>query len=48
MAVEVHVEVEKNLSVEASHEIATQVEMALRKRYGEHTHVGVHIEPFYG
>ena len=48
VAVEVHVEVEKNLSVEASHEIATQVEMALRKRYGEHTHVGVHIEPFYG
>ncbi len=47
MAVEVNVEVDKNLSVEASHEIATEIEMALRNRYGKQTHIGVHIEPFY-
>lgn len=47
LAVEVHVKVNKDLNVEASHEIATNVENALRKRFGEQTHVGVHIEPFY-
>jgi cation diffusion facilitator family transporter len=48
MAVEVHVKVDKALSVEESHEIATHVEEALRKKYGQQTHVGVHIEPYYG
>lgn len=48
MAIEVHVKVDKGLSVEESHEIATSVEDALRKNYGRQTHVGVHIEPYYG
>ncbi|MBS4059740.1 MAG: cation transporter [Bacteroidetes bacterium] len=48
MAIEVHVKVDKDLSVEESHEIATAVENALRKKYGRQTHVGVHIEPYYG
>lgn len=48
LAVEVHVKVDKGLSVEASHEIATAVEHALRRRFGYQTHVGVHIEPYYG
>lgn len=47
-AIEVHAKVDKDLSVEASHEIATQIENDLRKKYGQQTHVGVHIEPFYG
>jgi cation diffusion facilitator family transporter len=47
LAIEVHVKVDKNLTVEASHEIATVIESALRRRYGNQTHVGVHIEPFY-
>ncbi len=47
MAIEVHVKVDKELDVEASHQIATSVENALRKRFGGQTHVGVHIEPFY-
>ncbi|MDP3443426.1 MAG: cation diffusion facilitator family transporter [Ignavibacteria bacterium] len=47
MAVEVHVKVNKNLSVEESHTIATEVENALRDTYGANTHVGVHIEPYY-
>ncbi|HMM11807.1 MAG TPA: cation diffusion facilitator family transporter [Bacteroidales bacterium] len=47
LAVEVHVKVDKGLSVEASHEIATAVEQALRRRFGNQTHVGVHIEPYY-
>ncbi|MBK9292397.1 MAG: cation transporter [Bacteroidetes bacterium] len=48
LAIEVHVKVDKHLSVEASHEIATAVEQALRRRFGLQTHVGVHIEPYYG
>jgi len=47
LAIEVHVKVNKDLSVEASHEIATNVENALRDRFGNQTHVGVHIEPYY-
>lgn len=46
IAVEVHVKVDKNLSVEASHNIATAVEIAIRGRFGEQAHIGVHIEPF--
>lgn len=48
LAIEVHVKVDKGLSVEASHEIATAVELVLRRRFGNQTHVGVHIEPYYG
>lgn len=46
-AVEVHVKVDRDLTVEASHQIATAIEEALRHRFGKQTHVGVHIEPFY-
>ncbi|MFU8844021.1 MAG: cation diffusion facilitator family transporter [Bacteroidales bacterium] len=48
LAIEVHAKVDKELSVEASHDIATQIENALRNKYGKYTHIGVHIEPFYG
>ncbi|PKP52313.1 MAG: cation-efflux pump [Bacteroidetes bacterium HGW-Bacteroidetes-1] len=47
LAIEVHVKVDKGLTVEESHEIATAVENALRYKYGEQTHVGVHVEPYY-
>jgi len=47
LAIEVHVKVDKDLTVEESHNIATAVENALRERFGNQTHVGVHIEPFY-
>jgi len=46
-AIEMHVKVDKDLSVEDSHAIATQVENSLREKYGRQTHVGVHIEPYY-
>lgn len=47
LAIEAHVKVDKDLTVEASHRIATAVEDALRRRFGNQTHVGIHIEPFY-
>lgn len=48
VAIEVHVKVDKELTVEASHEIATQIELSLRNNLGKQSHVGVHMEPFYG
>lgn len=48
IAIEVHIKVEKSLSVEVSHNIATAVEVSLRQRFGMDTHVGVHVEPYLG
>ena len=39
-AIEVHVKVDKELSVEAAHMIATEVERQLRDKYGRQTHIG--------
>ncbi len=48
VAIEAHVKVDRMLSVEQSHNIATQIEIALRDRFGSDTHTGIHIEPYYG
>jgi len=46
-AVEIHVKVDRHLSVEQSHDIASDIEIALRNRFGTETHVAVHLEPYY-
>jgi len=46
-AIEAHVRVDKDLSVEASHNIASEIEKLLRERFGIQTHIGIHIEPYY-
>jgi len=46
-AIEMHVKVDKDLSVEESHAIASHIEEAIRAEYGKQTHIGVHIEPYY-
>lgn len=46
LAVEVHIKVNKSLTVEASHDIASRVEQSIRARFGQDTHVGVHVEPY--
>lgn len=46
ISVEVHIKVDKNMTVELSHEIATEIEIEVRKRFGERSHVIVHVEPF--
>lgn len=45
-AIEVHVKVDKTLSVVQSHNIATSIENKLKDIYGKETHIGIHIEPF--
>jgi len=46
ISVEVHIKVDKNMTVELSHEIATEIEITVRKRFGERTHIIVHVEPY--
>jgi cation diffusion facilitator family transporter len=44
--IDVHVKVDPNLTVTQGHEIATAVEMALRKRFTPDLTSSVHIEPY--
>jgi cation diffusion facilitator family transporter len=46
ISVEVHIKVDKNLTVEVSHQITTEIELTIRLRYGKRTHVIVHVEPY--
>ena len=46
-AIEAHVEVDKELTVESSHQIASHIENSLRNKLGNQSHIGIHIEPFY-
>jgi len=48
IAVDVHIKVDKNLTVEVSHNIATEIEIQLKREFGENSHIGIHIEPFAG
>lgn len=45
-AIEISILVNPNLNVEQSHNIACNVEKKIRSRYGEQTHVSIHVEPF--
>jgi cation diffusion facilitator family transporter len=45
ISVEMHIKVDRDMTVEISHQIATEIETAIRKRFGESTHVIVHVEP---
>ena len=44
-AIEVHIRVRGDMSVEASHRVACEIEQKLRQHYGRNTHVAIHIEP---
>lgn len=46
ISVEVHIKVDKSMTVEVSHQIATEIEVTIRQRFGERSHVIVHVEPF--
>ncbi|MDD3804187.1 MAG: cation diffusion facilitator family transporter [bacterium] len=44
-SIDIHIEVDRDLPVRCAHEIATNVEDQVRKKYGEKTNIIVHIEP---
>jgi cation diffusion facilitator family transporter len=45
MAIEVHVRVDKNMTVESSHALTCVAEKKLRERFGEQTFISIHVEP---
>lgn len=45
-AFDVHIKVDKDLSVELSHDIATEIENSIKEKYGNHSHIGIHVEPY--
>ena len=45
VAIDMHIRVDRSLSVVEAHDIASRVEGVLRGRFGEGTFVSVHIEP---
>ena len=45
IAVDMHVKMDGNLSFKEAHEIATSIERAIRKEYGERSYINVHMEP---
>ena len=44
-AIEMHILMDGNISLHEAHDKASEVEQLLRDRYGEETHVAVHVEP---
>lgn len=46
IAIEVHVRMDGNLSLSVVHERATTIEQRLKERFGNRSHVIIHMEPF--
>lgn len=45
IAIDVHIQLDKNLSFEASHEVTRDLESSLKDAFGSNTHVSIHAEP---
>lgn len=44
-AIELHVNMDGNITLNEAHDKATEVEALLREKFGENTHIAVHVEP---
>ena len=44
-AIELHILMDGDITLNEAHDKASEVEQLLRDRYGEKTHVAVHVEP---
>ena len=44
-AIEVHVRMDGNITLEEAHRTATAIESTLKEHFGRGTHVGIHVEP---
>lgn len=44
-AIEVHIKLDGNMPLGQAHDIATSIEKHLREALGQHTHIGIHMEP---
>ncbi|MBD5342737.1 MAG: cation transporter [Bacteroides sp.] len=45
IAIEVHLKMDGDLTLTQAHEIASEVERRIRARFGQETHIGIHMEP---
>lgn len=45
IAIEVHLRMDGQTTLESAHEVATSVEKRLKEEFGSDTHVGIHMEP---
>ena len=44
-AIEMHIRVEGNMTVWHAHNLTLDIEKTLRNRFGEETHIAIHVEP---
>lgn len=45
IAIEIHIRMDSNVTLKTAHDRATTIEHKLKERFGEHTHVTIHMEP---
>ena len=45
IAIEAHIRMDGAMTLQASHDLATQVEQKLKTRFGDDTHITLHVEP---
>ena len=45
IAIEAHIRMDGKMSLQESHDITTDVEKKLKDRFGEDTHITLHVEP---
>ena len=45
IAIEVHLRMDGNTTLENAHAVATEVEKRLKEKFGPDTHIGIHMEP---
>ncbi|MBR3014295.1 MAG: cation-efflux pump, partial [Bacteroidaceae bacterium] len=43
--IDAHIAVDPTISIIEAHDIATNVEEALRRKYGKETQINIHVEP---
>lgn len=44
-AIELHVRMDGNTTLKAAHDCVTDIEKSLRERFGQETHISIHMEP---
>ncbi|WP_456409069.1 cation diffusion facilitator family transporter [Caldithrix abyssi] len=47
IAIDMHIKVKPTLSVVEAHQIASDLENALKKEFGEDSFISIHVEPYY-
>ena len=45
IAIEIHIRMDGSMTLREAHDRTRRIESALREEFGEHTHIGIHMEP---